>query len=54
MILKDGVDIERDFTEVANYFKLSGDQGNIEATYLQRSLLSMWNTSKKWIRITKK
>ena len=44
-MLKDGVDIERDFTEATNYFKLSGDQGN--------SLLSMWNTSKKWIRITK-
>ena len=39
MMLKDGVDIEKDFTEVANYFKLSGDQGNIEACFQCETLL---------------
>ena len=39
MMLKDGVDIEKDFTEVANYFKLSGDQGNIEARFQYGTLL---------------
>ena len=41
MILKDGVDIERDFTEAANFFKLSGDQGNIEARFQYGTLLKM-------------